>query len=152
MGGAKSVAFAAITLLTLTGCANNMASTLPAEPPDLPPLAASETRELTATEKALLAKAFSADLKDPDSGRFKWARVPKTLSDGTIDYCGLVNGKNSYGGYNGFKPFIGVITVKSGRITGGNIAAIADSDLRYADIVPKMCRQKGLTVLAASDS
>jgi hypothetical protein len=99
----------------------------------------------------ILKKAFAAGLKDPESGHFQFTKVPKVLpSEGSLDYCALVNAKNSYGGYNGFAPFIGLISVKAGKIAGGGIGAINDSDPRYRNIVPDMCKEKGLDPYAVS--
>src|SRR5258705_8059410 len=55
-------------------------------------------RELTAAEKLSLAPVLSAGLKDPSAAQFKWMPVSLIERDGITDYCGLVNGKNSYGG------------------------------------------------------
>ena len=52
---------------------------------------------------ATAQKSLSQTLKDPDSAKFQNVRI--------VDYeggkvvCGEVNGKNSYGGYVGYKPF-----------------------------------------------
>jgi hypothetical protein len=40
-------------------------------------------------------------MKDPDSTQFK-----DVVIVGGISVCGLVNSKNSYGGYGGFKKFL----------------------------------------------
>jgi hypothetical protein len=59
------------------------------------------------------AKAdVSALLKDPDSAKFRNLKLvdPTVLSEKGIDVfaviCGEVNGKNTYGGYSGFVPFL----------------------------------------------
>ncbi len=62
-------------------------------------------RDLTPVEKLALTPIFSAALKDPNAAQFKWMPVVLTERDGITDYCGLVNGKNSYGGYAGFVRF-----------------------------------------------
>lgn len=49
----------------------------------------------------------SRQLKDPDAVKFRsiyFVKSPK----GAIVVCGEYNGKNSYGGYTGFKRFYGV--------------------------------------------
>lgn len=59
------------------------------------------------SEKKLieLVKAEIKDsLKDPSSAQFKDVRVVK-VKEGKL-VCGQVNGKNSYGGYGGFKYFL----------------------------------------------
>ena len=43
-------------------------------------------------------------LKDPDSARFRNVRVTPYGSNHVV--CGEVNGKNAYGGYVGFTPFV----------------------------------------------
>jgi hypothetical protein len=68
--------------------------------------------------------------------------------DGPLDYCAMVNAKNSYGGYTGSKPFLGIIQITKGKITGAALGAVGDSDPRYQDILPKMCREKGLDPFA----
>ena len=63
------------------------------------------TRELTPAEKLSLSKNISQSLKDAESARFKWMPVVLREREGATHYCGLVNAKNSYGGYTGFMRF-----------------------------------------------
>jgi hypothetical protein len=117
----------------------------------VPALSSDQLRELTPAEKAVLAKGFAAGLKDPDSAKFQWAKVPKTLpAEGSVDYCAMVNAKNSYGGYIGSQPFIGLIAVSKGKIISGAIGAVGDATPMYRDILPKMCRDKGLDPFAVT--
>ncbi len=61
-------------------------------------VAAQEQSEIAAAKEVA-----ARDLKDPASAQFRDLRV-----DGTGDklrLCGEINGKNSYGGYVGFKKF-----------------------------------------------
>ena len=66
---------------------------------------ASPKRELTAAEKLFFAPFLSAGLKDSSAAQFKWLPVILTERDGITDYCGLVNGKNNYGGYTALSAF-----------------------------------------------
>jgi hypothetical protein len=66
---------------------------------------AAPRRELTPVEKLSFVPVLAAGLKDPSAAQFKWMPVILTERDGITDYCGLVNGKNSYGGYTGFVRF-----------------------------------------------
>lgn len=50
-------------------------------------------------------KAIADTLKDPASAQFRNVRLVQYL-DGVV-ICGEINGKNSYGGYVGFKDFVG---------------------------------------------
>jgi hypothetical protein len=67
-------------------------------------------RELTAAEKLSFAPVLSSGLKDPSAAQFKSMPVILTERDGITDYCGLINGKNSYGGYTGFVRFYAQLT------------------------------------------
>lgn len=68
-------------------------------------VAAAAKRELTAGERQALAPRIAAGFKDPGAAQFKWMPVTLIERDGITDYCGLVNGKNIYGGYSGFVRF-----------------------------------------------
>lgn len=137
----------AVFALALCGCGS-----LPSSQPEIaaaPLLPASEMRDLTQAEKAILAKGFAAGLKDPGSAQFQWAKIQKGLpTDGTIDYCAVVNAKNSYGGYIGATPFMGTIQVTNGKIAAGMMGAVGYTERQYADLLPKMCRDKGLNPYA----
>lgn len=65
--------------------------------------------ELTDKEKAMIRESVKANLKDPDSARFKWLPIAdnQIVADGAIllVYCGVVNSKNSFGGYVGDVPY-----------------------------------------------
>lgn len=74
---------------------------------------AAETRNKASKEaKSLIADTF----KDPSSAQF---RNLKITSDGRI-VCGEVNGKNSYGGYTGFKAFYAVWQSGTVMVEGGD--------------------------------
>jgi hypothetical protein len=102
-------------------------------------------RELTAAEKSILADGFTAGLDDPDSIKFRWTKVPKHLVGVAFEYCGLINIKNGTRGFTGMKPFLAIIRTDNGNITGGAIAALNSEDgEQNRDVIPKLCRQKGL--------
>jgi hypothetical protein len=76
------------------------------------------TRELTPEEKDALSAIVAQGLKDPEAAHFKWMPVVLRERDGITDYCGLLNGKNSYGGYIGYMRFYGQLTKDdAGRFT-----------------------------------
>jgi hypothetical protein len=76
------------------------------------------TRELTPEEKGSLSTNIAQGLKDPEAARFKWMPVVLRERDGITDYCGLLNGKNSYGGYIGFARFYAqLLKDDAGRFT-----------------------------------
>jgi len=56
------------------------------------------------SEKQML-EAVRSKLKDPDSAKFTQLDM-KATSDGTMEVlCGMLNAKNSYGGYIGARSF-----------------------------------------------
>src|ERR1700738_5516286 len=65
---------------------------------------AAPKRELTPSEKLSFAPVLAAGLEEPSGAQFKWMPVILAERDGITDYCGLVNGKNSYGGDTAFRP------------------------------------------------
>jgi hypothetical protein len=65
----------------------------------------------SAPQMQLIEKAVKSKLKDPYSAKLSNVLVAKNLDPeikGKLMACGLVNAKNSYGGYVGNKPFMGV--------------------------------------------
>ena len=56
-------------------------------------------------------------LRDPDSARFgAFAAAHRVSKPHTITVCGTVNAKNSYGGYTGSQPFVGMLRVNDGKM------------------------------------
>lgn len=109
---------------------------------------AARAEELTEAQRRAVADAVRETLKDPDSANFKWLAVPATEIEtdvGGVFYCGLVNAKNSYGGYVGFQPYAAMlIRTKSGEW----VATRMDSDLPGPEetrvaAVYATCRQEG---------
>ena len=76
--------------------------------------------EAQAMEKA--KESIAKSLKDPGSAQFRDVSI-KTFGANKI-VCGEVNGKNSYGGYVGFKRFV----------AGVNVGTIQSTGSRYPDV------------------
>lgn len=101
-----------------------------------------------ASGTALLEDAIRANLKDPDSARFSW---PNEFRNGWYKpfgfhrkvfgwyTCGTVNAKNSYGGYVGKEPVIGVIA-------NGKVVYTKMDEGRYP-MLGDDCAKAGLPVL-----
>lgn len=50
--------------------------------------------------------------------------------EGVYDYCGLVNGRNAYGGYVGFQKFYAQLSKNDkGQFTRGLIRTVASDDV-----------------------
>ncbi|WP_218570317.1 hypothetical protein [Pseudomonas mangiferae] len=63
-------------------------------------------RQAEAEDLATLAKQADLYLKDGLGARYRSVKVgDKEDAPGTKQYCGLINAKNSYGGYTGFRKF-----------------------------------------------
>ncbi|NRB54708.1 MAG: hypothetical protein HRU39_01820 [Salinicola sp.] len=71
------------------------------------PASLREQFELTATQESEAKTAVSQRLKDPESARFEELYGSRLKSDHSKwSICGMVNAKNSFGGYTGAKPFM----------------------------------------------
>lgn len=115
-----------LVILPLVACAGGTApqNTASAPPPEM--------RPLTQAEKVALARSLSLTLKDPDAAQFRWLPAIKQLRDGEVGYCGLVNGKNSYGGYTGYKKFFAKIEQNSkGEYVRGRIERIEGQPVTF---------------------
>ena len=78
-------------------------------------------------------KKVASKLKDPESARFTdVARrtVPNVKGDPTDVVCGMVNAKNSYGGYGGAKPFVYFVA---------NADSTTTEEFVGADVVKNFC-------------
>ena len=64
--------------------------------------------ELTVAQEEQVLDGLREKLKDPNSAILGQIKVG-TEEGGTIPICGFVNAKNSFGGYTGDKPFIGML-------------------------------------------
>src|ERR1700722_19060856 len=74
-------------------------------------------RDLDVTEKKLITDAVTKDFKDPSSAQFRWLPIMGiTREVSSRTYCGMVNGKNSYGAYIGFAPFSVFLAIKDSRV------------------------------------
>lgn len=136
-------------LLVLSACAT-------AAPPTL-----MQMRALTMAEKTQLAASLSQTLKDPGAAQFKW--MPVAITDApSVGYCGLINGKNSYGGYEGYRMFFATITKNSkgeydqGTIKyvhgrGGRITLFIDNpDAIVNELTEDACLKAGYPDLSAA--
>lgn len=108
----------------------------------LGPAAAGPTKtqrvQLTADQRAMVEAGVRKELKDPESARFgKMLAKPDTGQ--MILVCGLVNARNSYGGYAGPGPYIGFLLEKGFVVIGlGN----AESSAGQANAI--QCAKHGL--------
>lgn len=94
-------------------------------------------RALTKQEISAIEAAVREQLKDPESARFKHS---KFVSNGKGAYCGLVNSKNSYGGYAGNTPFM-VMLINNGKPHAGFIGMGGDDTETISTL--SVCKDNG---------
>lgn len=136
---ASRAVLAVLAAVLATGCAT---APLAQDPVAEPAPTYSKFRDLTQAEKKIIAAGVSRALKDPESAKFEFPKFPVT-SENSVVYCGMLNGRNSYGGYVGFSPFITTVAQSNGKIvSAGNVAT--DSDSLGTSILAKMCHDKGV--------
>ena len=119
----------------------------------LPETVNAPTRELTTQEKDIIRAVVVKNLRDPDAAKFQW--VPLVVSGAVVDagattangdaaYCGLVNGKNLYGAYVGFRPFL--VKMATGKVPSAVFYSLSTGpdDVGY-DAVAALCSHFGYT-------
>lgn len=98
---------------------------------------------LSPAEIAAVKRGVKGQLKDPTSPLFGEFRSAKN-SDDVVTVCGWVNAKNSYGGYTGDKPFIGVIVGSQGTL--GFVPAGFGGTDTATYVVRKTCAKAGVVI------
>lgn len=84
-----------------------------------------------------------AGMKDPDSARFGAMAAAKD-NTGKVTVCGYVNGRNSFGGYTGDKPFIGIF-VNEGGSKAFSLADIGSTEGNMMAI-SIVCKGRGVSI------
>lgn len=99
--------------------------------------AAAEPYQLSDAERALVEASIKRGMRDPAAAQFQRVAAAKDGANGFV--CGMVNGKNGFGGYVGFLPFYGRL------LEGGEfkLAAIA-KDRQTSHQIAMACANKGL--------
>jgi hypothetical protein len=102
--------------------------------------------DLTPAQVEAVHEGFRAVMKDPDSARFG-ALVAAAKPDGTLHVCGSANGKNSFGGFTGMQPFMGILSngpTTQPKPTFAVSGIGSNGDMAW--VVRMHCRRHGLTV------
>lgn len=124
--------FRAQKLLLLIACLTGCGGTNPAKRPD------GGTSGSQFDEAAMIVagvdakKAVQRLLRDPDSAEFKDV-VGHEVASGQFIFCGAVNAKNGFGGYQGYRAFI---TLSSSD------AYIDDGKKEFRDMFEYVCTEK----------
>ncbi len=106
-----------------------------------PPDTSVGQRELTPAEKKIIVSAIAPSLRDPASAKYRWAKI-RNATDGAVNYCGMVNAKSPYLGYNGQQAYILEATVSGGKVSAAVVGLIAGG--KDIEIVRKMCKKYDL--------
>lgn len=102
------------------------------------------SRDLTAAERKLVATPLARGFKDPGSVQFRFTKAVEMSPNGLAIVCGEANGRNSYGGYSGFQPFVAGLPMKAGKIIGGVLIATGSYDSPDGKAAQMTCEDKGL--------
>lgn len=76
-----------------------------------PPRAVAEGELPSPKLKEVVISALKNEARDPTSLLFKWHAVAAEPKGGVLTYCGMVNGKNGFGGYSGFAPYLAAVVL-----------------------------------------
>jgi len=98
-------------------------------------------RELTPAEKKIIIGALASSLRDPGSAKYRWAKI-RNATDGAVNYCGMVNAKSPFPGYNGQQAYIVEATMSGGKLSAAVIGLIAGG--KDIEIVRSMCKKYDL--------
>lgn len=108
---------------------------------DIPPPSAPYA--ITAEDVTAIEAGVRSGLKDPASATFGPSMKAMLRTDGMVTVCGYVNAKNSYGGYVGMQPFMGLLTIKPVRYFGMTGMGGTDTD---TTVIVLMCRKAGIEI------
>lgn len=131
----KASLAALVAAAMLAGC---QTSTIPPPP--------STTRyTVNEAERAAVEEGVRRSLKDPASAMFG-GMLASDAGNGVKYVCGLVNARNSFGGYTGNTSYIGVLG--SMQASGKTIATFSLTGMggsnTDATVVEQMCRHYGV--------
>lgn len=98
-------------------------------------------REATAPEIALIRAGMREDLLDADSAKFARVAIYQSgKENGILFACGMVNAKNSFGGYAGFHVFWAPLVEMEGKLVTTGIIAF---DRPKSPVGTLMCKRNG---------
>lgn len=117
-----------IVLASLAGCAPSRQAIESALLPSAPVI-------LTQSQEAEMREGLERVLRDPESLRLRDVQAVRT-KPGHVVACGWANGRNGFGGYEGFTPFSGVFTDSGFQVT--------DLAAEYAQRVKSQCSVLGI--------
>ncbi len=99
-------------------------------------LAATQPVPFTETQKSAVSESVGKKLADPFSAKYEWQAVKSE----TV-YCGMVNAKNQFGAYTGYKPFLVLYYINN---KAKNLTVIKTE--MAPEVIMKMCIESGYTI------
>lgn len=101
------------------------------------PAYADSSSALNLAKIAAIQKEVADKLNDPESARFRNLQATEA---GIV--CGYVNAKNRFGGYVGFKPFVGQVIQYGEQTPTAMVFAIGETD-SDEEFVLSQCHKNG---------
>lgn len=119
--------------------------------PRLPEEPRGKPRYLTLHEQRVIARDISMSLKDPFSPIFYFLMVntPPDGKNGFTTYCGDVNAKNSFNGYNGRTPFMAIVNFSNGVVVSAVLTNMAVPGTLREQAINMMCQEAGFYTVDA---
>src|SRR6516164_4063280 len=87
-------------------------------------------------------------LRNPGSAKYHWAKFPAVVTEGSVNYCAIVDAQSPYAAYSGRQAYIVETQMSGNRVSSAVIGLIA-SGKDFA-IVTNMCAKYGLDPRNAS--
>ena len=135
----KTLAASLFCLFLFAGC---MAPRQYQPPPQVHTIIKLDEKQLGVTQQGVMyamKDPASAMFGDIMSGLVGWERESQYIL-----LCGWVNGKNSFGGYVGFKPFMGRIDNPHGERPTFRLLELTGRTNRYPYLILDRCKKHGL--------
>jgi len=126
----KIVPLAIIAAIVLSGCTTTAS---------VPPTPVTTPVSLSAAQQKAVQEGVRGSLKDPNSAMFRGQLRAARSEEGVTFVCGVVNAKNSYGGYTGDKPFIGGME-SDGKFI---VAGMGGTDTESLSVI-SVCQKYGI--------
>jgi hypothetical protein len=82
-------------------------------------------RDLTPEEKKVIMDAVGPSLRNPGSAKFRWARFPAVVTEGSVNYCATVDAQSPYAAYNGRQAYIVEAQMSGNRVSSAVIGLVA---------------------------
>ena len=90
----------------------------------------------------MIVDSVAPSLRNPGTAKYKWAKFPAIVTEESVNYCAMVDGKSPYPAYNGTQAYIIEAHMSGGRVTSAVMGLIAGG--KDFAIVTTMCAKYGL--------